>query len=95
MTSSYRVLERLPSEIFANLVEDHENEGQPAMPDPALLQRRICNKLKSFPRKIAGRIKQRPIKYVGEFLKLSEVDLVNGLDPLLTFGKRLLECGWL
>lgn len=85
MSSTYRLIERLPPEIFDNLVPD--DQGDDGAATGAMLQRRICNKLKSFTRKYAGRTKHRGIKYVGDFLKLSEIDLVHGLDPLLTFGK--------
>ena len=80
-------MERLPADIFENLVNvvDGDDDEETAS-SGVLLQRRICNKLKSFPRKIAGRTKQKNIKQVGDFLKISEVDLVHGLDPLLTFG---------
>jgi len=94
MTSSYRIIERLPVEIFINLVEDGDDKDEATttadtsvqQQQGLLLQRRICNKLKSFPRKMAGRTKYKSIKHVGDFLKISYTDLVHGLDPLLTFG---------
>uniref|UniRef100_A0A7S3P7N4 RecA family profile 1 domain-containing protein n=1 Tax=Amphora coffeiformis TaxID=265554 RepID=A0A7S3P7N4_9STRA len=96
MTSSYRIIERLPVEIFENLVHrgDDEDEDETSTAGTSsqqqqglVLQRRICNKLKSFPRKIAGRNIHKAIKQVGDFLKISDVDLVHGLDPLLTFAE--------
>lgn len=96
MTSSHRSLERLPSDIFDNLIDitDEEpnqapggdNDHQVLANSGIWLQQRLCNKLKSFPRKINGRIKYKSVKDVGEFLKIPETALVHGLDPLLTFG---------
>lgn len=98
MTCSYRALERLPLEIFEKLAmeEEEEDEQASALAAPSLLsfspsivlQQRLCNKLKSFSQKVGARIKQKSIHNVGDFLKISETDLVHGLDPLLTFGTK-------
>ena len=97
MTSSYRALERLPPEVFENLVLEEEN-GSAIESDSSLflsfcpslvLRQRLCNKLKSFSqRRVNSRLKQRSIHNVGDFLTIPEIDLVNGLDPLLTFGTQ-------
>lgn len=97
MTSSHRSLEHLPSEIFENLVDeevlclgeddnDAVNPKTSGSPTASLLQQRVCNKLKYFPKRVGGRVKHKQIKDVGDFLKISETSLVQGLDPLLTFG---------
>ena len=98
MTCSYRALERLPLEIFEKLAMEEEEGEQnaPLAAPPSLLsfcpsivlQQRLCNKLKSFSQKVGTRIKQKNIYNVGDFLKIPETDLVHGLDPLLTFGKK-------
>jgi RecA/RadA recombinase len=95
MSSSHRLLERLPASVFDTLIAvDLELDGDEGgtvekfdeTSSGLVLQRRICAKLKVFPRKVGGRNKPVAVRHVGDFLRIPEASLVRGLDPLLTFG---------
>jgi hypothetical protein len=90
MTSSHRLLERLPAGVFDNLIAVELGncvEQEEPSSSGRVLQRRVCAKLKVFPRKVGGRNKPVAVRHVGDFLRIPEASLVRGLDPLLTSGR--------
>lgn len=89
MSASQRKLTRLPFEVFENLISTQQEQEQAQSMTPEELRSAICDKLKRFRvRSRNGGTTTMSLKTVGDLLMASPLNLLQALDPLLTYGKR-------
>lgn len=85
MSAAHRSLARLPTDLYRDLIL-----GRADSDDPLELRRKICGKLKKFPKQTNSNnneIVHESVTTVGQLLtRTSKLTLLRVLDPLLTYG---------
>jgi len=89
MSAAHRSIARLPLGVYTDLLQ--ERVGDDDADNPEALRRKICNKLKKFPKRrssLTTSVTYESITTVGQLLtRISKIALLKVLDPILTYGK--------